>query len=101
MATKLKALYQRRKGRDLFDLWYVVKNDLLNLYRVFKIFERYCNHDVVNFTKDEFIINLKLKSEHKAFREDIQALLPEGIEWDFNEAYQFVRDNVIDKISVN
>ena len=21
MATKLRALYQRRKGRDLFDIW--------------------------------------------------------------------------------
>jgi predicted nucleotidyltransferase component of viral defense system len=27
MATKLRALYQRRKGRDLFDLWHVL-NDL-------------------------------------------------------------------------
>jgi predicted nucleotidyltransferase component of viral defense system len=24
MATKLRALYQRRKGRDLFDLWHVL-----------------------------------------------------------------------------
>ena len=24
MATKLRALYQRRKGRDLFDLWLVM-----------------------------------------------------------------------------
>lgn len=23
MATKLRALYQRRKGRDLFDIWYM------------------------------------------------------------------------------
>ena len=22
LATKLRALYQRRKGRDLFDLWW-------------------------------------------------------------------------------
>ena len=25
MATKLRALYQRRKGRDLFDLWHVLE----------------------------------------------------------------------------
>ena len=25
MATKLRALYQRRRGRDLFDLWYVTQ----------------------------------------------------------------------------
>ena len=27
MATKLRALYQRRKGRDLFDLWYVFREN--------------------------------------------------------------------------
>ena len=45
MATKLRALYQRRKGRDLFDLWYVTKNKLINLDRVF---ENFLNH-VCNF----------------------------------------------------
>lgn len=42
MATKLRALYQRRKGRDLFDIWYVVKNKLVNLDNVFDIFQKYC-----------------------------------------------------------
>ena len=32
MATKLRALYQRRKGRDLFDVWYAVDCELINLY---------------------------------------------------------------------
>jgi predicted nucleotidyltransferase component of viral defense system len=26
LGTKLRALYQRKKGRDLFDLWYALKN---------------------------------------------------------------------------
>jgi predicted nucleotidyltransferase component of viral defense system len=26
MSTKLRALYQRRKGRDLFDLWHVLSD---------------------------------------------------------------------------
>ena len=26
LGTKLRALYQRKKGRDLFDLWYVLKD---------------------------------------------------------------------------
>ena len=30
MATKLRALYQRRKVRDLFDLWYVVDRQLID-----------------------------------------------------------------------
>jgi predicted nucleotidyltransferase component of viral defense system len=35
MATKLRPLYQRRKGRDLFNMWYVTTNDLINLNQVF------------------------------------------------------------------
>ena len=42
MATKLRALYQRRKGRDLFDVWYVATHELINLSRVFDIFSKYC-----------------------------------------------------------
>ena len=95
MATKLKALYQRRKGRDLFDVWYVTKNNLINLERVFKIFKKYCANESSYFTKDEFIKNLKLKSDHQAFQSDTYALLPLGLKWDFNEAYQYVLDNVI------
>jgi predicted nucleotidyltransferase component of viral defense system len=30
MGTKLRALYQRRKGRDLFDLWYTLDRGMVN-----------------------------------------------------------------------
>jgi predicted nucleotidyltransferase component of viral defense system len=36
MATKLRALYQRRKDRDLFDLWFITQNNLVNIDRVFQ-----------------------------------------------------------------
>lgn len=98
MATKLRALYQRRKGRDLFDLWYVTKNELINLDRVFEIFTKYCANDDSHFTKDEFIKNLELKRAHQAFQSDMQALLPTGLKWNFDEAYQFVLDNVISRL---
>jgi len=90
MATKLRALYQRRKGRDLFDLWYVTKNKLINLDRVFEIFAKYCANDDSHFTKDEFLKNLELKREHQAFQSDMHALLPAVLKWDFGEAYKFL-----------
>lgn len=54
MATKLRALYQRRKGRDLFDIWYVTKMNMIDLDRVFKIFFKYCDFNQVAISKDEF-----------------------------------------------
>ena len=98
MATKLKALYQRRKGRDLFDIWHVTKNDLINLDKAFEIFAMYCAKDSVYFSRDEFLKNLKLKSEHQEFQSDMNALLAPGLKWNFKEAYEFVVDNVIAKL---
>ena len=98
MATKLKALYQRRKGRDLFDLWFVTKNNLINLDRVFEIFKKYCANNEAYFSKDEFLKNLELKRDHQAFQSDMHALLPTGLNWNFEEAYQFVIDNVISRL---
>ena len=42
MGTKLRALYQRRKGRDLFDIWLVSKNNLIDHNVVLDIFLAHC-----------------------------------------------------------
>ena len=49
MATKLRALYQRRKGRDLFDVWYVTKQKLIDLNRVFEIYSKYFHYRFILF----------------------------------------------------
>jgi len=98
MATKLRALYQRRKGRDLFDMWYVTDHSLINLDRVFDIFSQYCAYNDVKITGAEFLKNLDQKKNHRDFRRDMHVLLPSKLHWDFEEAYQFVIDNVISKL---
>ncbi len=98
MATKLRALYQRRKGRDLFDLWLVAKKNLINLDRVFEIFGKYCANDGIKISQGEFIKNLVLKKNHPDFQSDMSILLPLELNWDFEEAYQFVVDNIITRL---
>jgi predicted nucleotidyltransferase component of viral defense system len=95
MATKLRALYQRRKGRDLFDLWYVTSNDLIDVNQVFDIFYKYCAHNNITISAEEFIKNLDQKKDHKDFNTDMSILLPSKLHWNFEEAYQFVLDKVI------
>jgi predicted nucleotidyltransferase component of viral defense system len=41
LATKLRALYQRRKGRDLYDLWLALTSLALDDERLIECFERY------------------------------------------------------------
>jgi len=98
MATKLRALYQRRKGRDLFDVWYVVDRELIDLNQVFDIFSKYCSYNDVTISGEEFIKNLELKKNHRDFHMDMSVLLPSKLHWDFETAYQFVVDKVISKL---
>ncbi|HJN37519.1 MAG TPA: nucleotidyl transferase AbiEii/AbiGii toxin family protein [Gammaproteobacteria bacterium] len=98
IATKLRALYQRRKGRDLFDLWYVTSQNIINLDRVIDIFAKYCKNDNVAITRDEFIKNLELKKDNQDFQLDMDFLLPQYRDWDYKKAYQFVIENVLEKL---
>lgn len=98
IATKLRALYQRRKGRDLFDLWYVVSQNLVNLERVIDIFTRYCANDDVAITRDKFIKNLELKKDNQDFKLDMDFLLPQYRNWEYEKAYKFVIDNIISRL---
>jgi predicted nucleotidyltransferase component of viral defense system len=98
MATKLRALYQRRKGRDLFDLWYVANQGLVNLEKLVNIFNDYCANDGTPISGTEFMKNLLQKKNHPDFHIDMHALLPAELNWNFEEAYKFVVDEVISKL---
>ena len=98
IATKLRALYQRRKGRDLFHVWYVADRKLINLNRVFDIFAKYCTYNDVKITGEEFLKNLEQKKDNRDFHVDMSLLLPSKLHWNFDEAYQFVVDNVISRL---
>lgn len=98
LATKLRALYQRRKGRDLFDLWYLLKDKDINIHTIIRIFHEYCRINNTSITREAFLDNLIQKRQHEDFMNDMNVLLPRKIEWDFETAYEYVVNNVIKKI---
>ena len=95
MGTKLRALYQRRKGRDLFDLWYVFNKTVINVNQVVNIFHKYNQYNGEKITKKSFIENVKEKHNNTDFRKDINALLPPSITYDFETAYEYVLQNIL------
>jgi predicted nucleotidyltransferase component of viral defense system len=95
MGSKLRALYQRRKGRDLFDLWCVLKQNLIDPAQVVSNFNYYSKHDRQIISRDMFEQNLSLKEQHKDFLADISVLLANNSNWDFKEAIDVVRKNLI------
>ena len=98
MATKLRALYQRRKGRDLFDLWLVLKHKLIDVNLVISIFEEYCIRNNQKITRSLFIENLKQKRNHRDFSVDMKSLLALETGWSFDEAIELVNEEIISKL---
>jgi predicted nucleotidyltransferase component of viral defense system len=82
MGTKLRALYQRRKGRDLFDLWLCLDRKMVHPTIVLKCFERYMDFEHHPVRRDQFEENMHKKSTDSAFLSDINPLLAEGISYD-------------------
>ena len=99
MGTKLRALYQRRKGRDLFDLWYTANNTMINVEKVIEIFAHYCKHNDELITRAMFEKSMFSKKQHRDFQTDILPLLVPQINWDFEQAVRLVEELYIEKLS--
>jgi predicted nucleotidyltransferase component of viral defense system len=77
IATKIRALYQRSKGRDLFDIWLALTILQLDTGLIIKAFEPYRPD---GFSSKRAIGNLEEKLLDNAFREDITSLVAGRIE---------------------
>ena len=98
MGTKLRALYQRRKGRDLFDLWYVMNHQLVNIDNIISVFEHHCKHNNEPVTRAMFEQSLHFKKQHTDFQSDIIPLLSNETDWNFNNAIKKIEEELIPKL---
>ena len=96
MGTKLRALYQRRKGRDLFDLWVVLEKSMIDCDRVLNVFDFYNKQDDIRITRANFEKNMFEKSKHDDFKQDIEQLIAPEIIWDYRRASQLVSERLIE-----
>jgi predicted nucleotidyltransferase component of viral defense system len=93
VATKTRALFQRSKGRDLFDLWLALTRLGVPASSVVKAFAAYRPD---GYTKRRAELNLREKAKRSAFREDIRPLVtawPEG--YDIDAAAELVIADVL------
>lgn len=72
VATKLRALYQRRKGRDLFDLWLALVHMRLDADEILECFVPYRPE---GYTADTAIANLREHLGNQLFRRDLDPLV--------------------------
>jgi hypothetical protein len=72
LGTKLRALYQRKKGRDLFDLWLALNELRLRPADILACFPPYRPE---GYTAAAAIANLQEKTADRAFVEDLNQLV--------------------------
>jgi predicted nucleotidyltransferase component of viral defense system len=95
LGTKVRALYQRKKGRDLFDLWVALSKTSVLPEKVIDCFLKYMNAEKHTILRDEFERNLREKLVEQAFRQDITPLLPLGNTFDPDTAAKIVTSQLL------
>lgn len=99
LGTKLRALYQRRKGRDLYDLHKAYENEKPDSEKIVEIYRQYMAASVDNPpTSKQFLRNLEAKMLDREFLGDTQALLRPTEQYDAQAAFEIVREELVLKV---
>ena len=99
LGTKLRALYQRKKGRDLFDLHYALEHLNVDIDKIIECFHAYMKHEENKApSAREFELNMDEKMKDEEFTGDITALLRPEIEYDQAKAHLAIMNEIISKL---
>ena len=99
VGTKLRALYQRRKGRDLYDLFKVLTMADINVDNVIRCYREYMAFVVDHSpTYKEYVLNMEEKMQDDEFLGDTKNLLRSGDTFDPLQGYEIVKSTLIDRL---
>jgi predicted nucleotidyltransferase component of viral defense system len=97
LGTKLRALFQRRRGRDLFDLYWALTlaKPLVVPARIIESFQHYLELEGSVVGRAEFVAILDAHLADSGFRSDMNQLLRVGITYDPQQAGQYVKTKLL------
>jgi len=98
LGTKLRALYQRRKGRDLFDLWLGMTLGRANPDMIVSAFRAYIEHDGLQISQSDLRENLSAKMGKRSFLGDIRGLLGPAVDYDPHAAHSLIDTELIARL---
>lgn len=98
LATKLRALYQRKKGRDLFDLWYALDKTNCSANLIVEVWTKYMAAEGNRISRKEFEMNLSEKMTTSLFLTDMKPLIKLGIDYDAIKAINFITECLVSRI---
>jgi predicted nucleotidyltransferase component of viral defense system len=95
VATKLRALYQRRKGRDLFDLWLALTELKVPPEAILAGFAPYRPD---GYTKERAIAGLTAHLAHPSFRADAELMAVASPNYDLDQACDLIRTALLNHL---
>jgi predicted nucleotidyltransferase component of viral defense system len=95
MATKLRALYQRRKGRDLFDLWLALTKLGVAPEGIMRAFAPYRPD---GYTRELAIGALAAHVEHPVFRADAELMAVASPDYNVDSAATLVTTQLLQRL---
>ena len=94
MGTKLRALYQRKKGRDLFDFNLALPRvDVPTIVRVWREYMRFRGGEIPS--AKQFVANMDEKMALNDYLGDVEPLLRSGVTFNPHEAYVEFKKKVL------
>lgn len=100
LGTKLRALYQRKKGRDLFDLYFANHQADLDYDKIIFCYNEYMNFVVGKSpSQKEFLLNMEQKKKSAQFSGDMQGLLSPSLDYNQKEAFEWLEASIIMKMA--
>jgi predicted nucleotidyltransferase component of viral defense system len=99
LGTKLRALYQRRKGRDLFDLYWAMTHQNVDAEKIVHCYKKYMEFSVDKPpTQKQFLANMEEKILMKEFTDDVYLILKKGVLYDDGEAWEMVKGKLLERL---
>ncbi len=97
LGTKLRAMFQRKRGRDLFDLYWALTQSPIPIdpAAIIASFEHYLKQEGREASRAEFIGILEGYLRDRGFCSDMQPLLRTGITYDPQAAGQCVKTRLL------
>ena len=97
--SKLRALYQRRKGRDLYDLYKALSTQNTNIENIIRCYREYIGFVAKNPpSRKEYLQNMELKVLDEEFCGDTNMILRPDNKYDPLEAWELVKKELIEKM---
>jgi predicted nucleotidyltransferase component of viral defense system len=97
LGTKMRALFQRRRGRDLFDLYWALtlaKPPVVPA-RIIKSFQHYLKMEGSVAGRAEFVALLDAHLTDRGFCSDMNQLLRAGLTYDPQKARKYVKTELL------